>query len=63
VIELGAYLIPALDGVAYGLLLFITAAGLSLCFGTGNVLNLAHDPLQHSDPNPDHSRLTGTISP
>jgi branched-chain amino acid transport system permease protein len=27
------YLIPALDGVAYGLLLFVVAAGLVLSFG------------------------------
>jgi branched-subunit amino acid ABC-type transport system permease component len=43
--EVGTYLIPALDGVAYGLLLSVLAAGLSLCWGTGNVLNLAHGTL------------------
>jgi branched-chain amino acid transport system permease protein len=37
-----AYLIPALDGVAYGLLVFVAAAGLVLCFGVANILNLAH---------------------
>ncbi|MCK1795004.1 ABC transporter permease [Streptomyces sp. XM4193] len=37
--------VPALDGVAYGLLLFVVAAGLSLAFGTAGVLNLAHGTL------------------
>jgi branched-subunit amino acid ABC-type transport system permease component len=36
------YLIPVVNGVAYGLLLFVVAAGLSLAFGAGGVLNLAH---------------------
>ncbi|MEE6307919.1 branched-chain amino acid ABC transporter permease [Plantactinospora veratri] len=36
------YLIPALDGVAYGLLLFVAASGLVFCFGVANILNLAH---------------------
>ncbi|MBQ1034095.1 ABC transporter permease subunit [Micromonospora sp. SD19] len=36
------YLIPALDGVAYGLLVFVAASGLVLCFGVANILNLAH---------------------
>jgi len=36
------YLIPALDGVAYGLLLFLGAGGLALAYGTGRMLNLAH---------------------
>lgn len=40
-----AYLVPALDGVAYGLLLFVVAAGLVLCFGVANILNLAHGTL------------------
>ncbi|EST26576.1 hypothetical protein N566_23725, partial [Streptomycetaceae bacterium MP113-05] len=39
---LDAHLVPAFDGVAYGLLLFVVAAGLSLVFGTAGVLNLAH---------------------
>ncbi|GAA4245925.1 branched-chain amino acid ABC transporter permease [Dactylosporangium darangshiense] len=39
------YLIPAVDGVAYGLLLFVVAAGLTLAFGVGDVLNLAHGAL------------------
>jgi len=42
---LDAYLIPAVDGVAYGLLLFVVAAGLTLAFGVGDVLNLAHGTL------------------
>ncbi|MEU1969566.1 branched-chain amino acid ABC transporter permease [Micromonospora sediminicola] len=37
-----AYLIPVIDGIAYGLLLFTVAAGLTLAFGVGGVLNLAH---------------------
>lgn len=40
-----AQLVPAIDGVAYGLLLFVVAAGLSLAFGTAGVLNLAHGAL------------------
>lgn len=39
------FLIPAVDGVAYGLLLFVVAAGLTLAFGVGDVLNLAHGTL------------------
>lgn len=39
------YLVPAIDGVAYGLLLFVVAAGLTLSFGVGSVLNLAHGTL------------------
>ncbi|MDH6132022.1 branched-subunit amino acid ABC-type transport system permease component [Kitasatospora sp. MAA4] len=40
-----ANLVPAVDGVAFGLLLFVAAAGLTLAFGTGDVLNLAHGTL------------------
>ncbi|TWJ20861.1 branched-chain amino acid transport system permease protein/branched-chain amino acid transport system permease protein [Micromonospora endolithica] len=40
-----AYLIPVVDGVAYGLLLAIAAAGLTVAFGAGGVLNLAHGTL------------------
>lgn len=43
--SLDAQLVPAVDGVAYGLLLFVVAAGLSLAFGTAGVLNLAHGTL------------------
>ncbi|MBM0231937.1 branched-chain amino acid ABC transporter permease [Micromonospora sp. STR1_7] len=39
------YLIPALDGVAYGLLVFVAASGLVVCFGVANILNLAHGTL------------------
>ncbi|MHC3815087.1 ABC transporter permease [Streptomyces sp. DT9] len=42
---LDAHLVPAVDGVAYGLLLFVVAAGLSLAFGTAGVLNLSHGTL------------------
>ncbi|RWZ72591.1 branched-chain amino acid ABC transporter permease, partial [Streptomyces albidoflavus] len=42
---LDAHLIPAVDGVAYGLLLFVVASGLSLAFGTAGVLNLSHGML------------------
>ncbi len=42
---LDAQLVPAVDGVAYGLLLFVVAAGLSLAFGTAGVLNLCHGAL------------------
>lgn len=39
------YLIPVVNGVAYGLLLFVVAAGLTLAFGAAGVLNLAHGTL------------------
>ncbi|MFE6719092.1 ABC transporter permease [Streptomyces albidoflavus] len=42
---LDAHLVPAVDGVAYGLLLFVVASGLSLAFGTAGVLNLSHGML------------------
>ena len=42
---LDAYLIPAVDGVAFGLLLFVAAAGLVFCFGVADILNLAHGTL------------------
>ncbi|MFJ9622462.1 ABC transporter permease [Streptomyces sp. NPDC101181] len=42
---LDAHLVPAVDGVAFGLLLFVVAAGLSLAFGTAGVLNLSHGAL------------------
>jgi len=44
-LRLDAYVIPALDGVVYGLLLFVVAAGLVLCFGVADILNLAHGTL------------------
>ncbi len=43
--RLDMYLIPALDGVSYGLLLFVVGAGLTLCFGVAGILNLAHGTL------------------
>ncbi|HEV2359626.1 MAG TPA: branched-chain amino acid ABC transporter permease [bacterium] len=36
------YLLQALNGCAYGMLLFLLAAGLSLIFGLMEVVNLAH---------------------
>jgi len=39
------YGITALDGLAYGLLLFTVAAGLTLIFGVMDILNLAHGSL------------------
>ncbi|WP_327007710.1 branched-chain amino acid ABC transporter permease [Dactylosporangium sp. NBC_01737] len=36
------YLINTVDGVAFGLLLFTAAAGLTLAFGVADMLNLAH---------------------
>ncbi|GIG62532.1 branched-chain amino acid ABC transporter permease [Longispora fulva] len=41
----GGYLVTAVDGVAFGLLLYTVAAGLSLVFGVLDVLNLAHGVL------------------
>ena len=40
-----AFVVPAVDGVAYGLLLFVVAAGLALAFGVAQTLNLAHGML------------------
>lgn len=40
-----AYLVPAVDGIAYGLLMFVVAAGLVFCFGVADILNLAHGTL------------------
>ncbi|MEV4830577.1 branched-chain amino acid ABC transporter permease [Micromonospora sp. NPDC049257] len=40
-----AYTITALDGVAYGLLLFTIAAGLTLIFGVAGVFTMAHGTL------------------
>ncbi|MFI2711352.1 branched-chain amino acid ABC transporter permease [Micromonospora sp. NPDC018662] len=39
------YVVPAVDGVAYGLLVFVAASGLVLCFGVAGLLNLAHGTL------------------
>ncbi|MET7394245.1 branched-chain amino acid ABC transporter permease [Dactylosporangium sp. NPDC005572] len=40
-----AYAVTALDGLAFGLALFVVAAGLTLIFGVMDVLNLAHGSL------------------
>ena len=40
-----AYAVTALDGVAFGMLLFVVAAGLTLIFGVMQVFNLAHGTL------------------
>jgi len=40
-----SHLVSIVDGVAFGLLLFTLAAGLSLVFGMMDVLNLAHGTL------------------
>lgn len=40
-----SHLVSMVDGVAYGLLLFTLAVGLSLVFGMMDVLNLAHGTL------------------
>ena len=42
---LGDNLVTVVDGVAFGVLLFTIAVGLSLVFGTMDVLNLAHGAL------------------
>jgi len=42
---LDGQVVPAVDGVAYGLVLFVAAAGLTLAFGVADVLNLAHGAL------------------
>lgn len=40
--DLGTFLIQLLNGVQYGLLLFLVASGLTLVFGIMGVINLAH---------------------
>ncbi|MDK2824321.1 MAG: branched-chain amino acid transport system permease protein [Clostridia bacterium] len=40
--ETSQIIIQILNGISYGLLLFLLAAGLSLIFGLMNVINLAH---------------------
>jgi branched-subunit amino acid ABC-type transport system permease component len=40
--QVGVYVLPAVDGVAYGLLLFTVAVGLTLAYGVAGMLNLAH---------------------
>ena len=40
--DLAQFLIQALNGVQYGLLLFLVASGLTLVFGIMGVINLAH---------------------
>ncbi len=39
---LNAQVVPAADGLGYGLLLFLVAGGLTLAYGVGDTLNLAH---------------------
>lgn len=36
------WLVQAINGISYGMLLFLVAAGLSLVFGLMNIINLAH---------------------
>ncbi|MES2608584.1 MAG: branched-chain amino acid ABC transporter permease, partial [Pseudomonadota bacterium] len=40
--DFATFLIQLLNGVQYGLLLFMLAAGLTLIFGIMGVVNLAH---------------------
>jgi branched-chain amino acid transport system permease protein len=40
--DIGTFLIQLLNGVQYGLLLFLVASGLTLVFGIMGVINLAH---------------------
>lgn len=40
--DLGSFLIQALNAVQYGLLLFLIASGLTLIFGVMGVINIAH---------------------
>lgn len=39
---LDVYLVPFIDGIAYGVLLFLVAAGMMAAFAVGGTLNLAH---------------------
>ena len=40
--DLAQFLVQALNGVQYGLLLFLVASGLTLIFGIMGIINLAH---------------------
>nr|BFE56465.1 branched-chain amino acid ABC transporter permease [Dactylosporangium thailandense] len=42
---MGEWLVYILDGLSYGMLLFVVAAGLTLIYGVMGVLNLAHGSL------------------
>ncbi len=42
---LDAQVVPGIDGLGYGLLLFLVASGLTLAYGVGSILNLAHGAL------------------
>ena len=42
---LNLFLIQALNGVQFGILLFLVAAGLTLVFGVMDLINLAHGAL------------------
>jgi branched-chain amino acid transport system permease protein len=41
-VTLATFLIQCLNGLQYGLLLFLVASGLTLLFGIMGVINLAH---------------------
>ena len=43
--SLSSFLAQSLNGVQYGLLLFLIASGLTLIFGVLGVINLAHGSL------------------
>ncbi len=40
--QLSTFLIQLLNGVQYGMLLFLIASGLTLTFGVMGIINLAH---------------------
>jgi len=40
--QLSTFLIQLLNGVQYGMLLFLIASGLTLRFGVMGIINLAH---------------------
>ena len=40
--QLGTFLIQILNGVQFGMLLFLIASGLTLTFGVMGIINLAH---------------------
>ena len=43
--ELSSILIQTMNGLQYGLLLFLIASGLTLIFGIMHIINLAHGAL------------------
>lgn len=55
-------LVGVVDGIAFGLLLFTIAVGLSLVFGMMDVLNLAHGTLYLGGAYTAYALSDGTLA-